>query len=148
MIAVDSNVLVYAHRVETPKHQPALQWLTHLAEGPVPWGLPVFCLGEFFRVVTHRAVFDPPSTLDQALQAVNGLLESPSIRLLTPSSGHPQLLEDMLRAAQATGNLVFDAQIAAVCRENGVSRLLTDDRDFARFEAIEVVSLEQAPGTS
>jgi toxin-antitoxin system PIN domain toxin len=148
MIAVDTNILVYAHRVEAPKHKRALQWLTSLAEGTLPWGLPVFCLGEFVRVVTHRAIFDPPSTLDQALQAVAGLLESPGIRLLTPSSNYPQLLEGMLRSAQATGNLVFDAQIAAVCRENGVSRLLTEDRDFARFADIELISLEQTAPTS
>lgn len=66
MIAVDSNILVYAHRKSLSRHGWALDWIKHLAEGNVPWGLPVFCLGEFARIVTHPRVLDPPSTLDQA----------------------------------------------------------------------------------
>lgn len=63
MIAVDTNVLIYAHREEMPYHSQALAWLRHLAEGQEPWVTPVFCLGEFIRVVTHPRVFDPPTPL-------------------------------------------------------------------------------------
>lgn len=137
MIAVDTNILVYAHRTETPKHKPALEWLHHLTEGDVPWALPVFCLGEFIRVVTHRRIFDPPSTLDQALEALQGLLESPSLRLLTPGPSYFDHLASMLRVSEATGNLVYDAQIAALCREHGVDTILTEDRDFQRFPKLK-----------
>ena len=67
MIAVDTNILVYAHRKELPDHALALSRLTELAQGRTPWAMPVFCLGEFLRVVTHPRIFDPPSTLDEAL---------------------------------------------------------------------------------
>jgi toxin-antitoxin system PIN domain toxin len=146
VIAVDTNILVYAHRTEAPKHERALQWLTNLAEGNIPWCLPVFCLGEFVRVVTHRSIFEPPSSLQQALEALDGLLASPSIRLLSPASHYFELLSKTLRSAEATGNMAFDAQIAAVCREHGVRTLLTADRDFSRFVGLYVLTLDADPG--
>jgi len=145
VIAVDTNILVYAHRTGAPKHERARQWLVSLAEGDVPWGLPVFALGEFVRVTTHRAIFSPPSTIEQAAAALENLLESPSIRLLNPGPDYPRHLLHLIRSAAATGNLAFDAQMAALCREHGVDRLLTEDRDFARFPELRLISLEQDP---
>ena len=145
MIAVDTNVLVFAHRLDSAYHAQAAAWLRFLAEGEEPWGIPIFCLGEFVRVVTHRRVFDPPSTLEQAIDAVDALLESPSARILMPEGGHWSLLRASLLAAEATGNLVFDAQIAALCREHGVERLLSQDRDFRRFPELNLVTLDVVP---
>jgi toxin-antitoxin system PIN domain toxin len=145
MIAVDTNVLVYAHRDHLSQHGRALEWLTYLAEGHLPWAIPVFCLGEFVRVVTHTRIFDPPSSLKQALSALEGLLQSPTLRLLNPGPRYPALFDEMVRAADTRGNLVFDAQIAAVCQEQGVSKLLTLDRDFARCPRIEILTLDASP---
>ena len=69
MIAVDTNVLVAAHLEDLPKHRLALERLSELASGDTPWAVPVFCFGEFARVVTHPRLFDPPSTLDEAIAA-------------------------------------------------------------------------------
>jgi toxin-antitoxin system PIN domain toxin len=145
MIAVDTNVLVYAHRAESTRHLRARTWLGSLAEGDAPWAIPVFCLGEFVRIATHRRVFDPPSTLEQAIDAVDAILESPSVRLLAPTPVNWPLLRAALVAGDATGNLVFDAQIAALCREHGIERILTEDRDFARFSFLKVVSRADEP---
>jgi toxin-antitoxin system PIN domain toxin len=145
MIAVDTNVIVYAHRAGSSRHTRARTWLGYLAEGEAPWAIPVFCLGEFIRIATHRRVFDPPSTLPQAIDAVDAMLESPSVRLLAPTSVHWPLLRAALLAGDATGNLVFDAQIAALCREHGIERILTEDRDFTRFSFLKVVSLAEEP---
>lgn len=145
MIAVDTNVLVYAHREETPHHEQAVKWLRVLAENTKPWGLPVFCLGEFVRVVTHPKVFDPPSSLEKAFAAVEALLQSPSARVLYPGVDFPGLFADSTHRADARGNLVFDAQIVAVCREHGISELLTLDRDFARFADIDTRSVVDPP---
>jgi toxin-antitoxin system PIN domain toxin len=145
MIAVDTNVLVAAHRSDAARHQQALAWVRFLAERREPWGIPIFCIGEFVRVVTHRRVFDPPSTIAQAIDAVDALLESPSVRVLAPSTGHWPLLRASIVAGEATGNLVFDAQIAALCKENGVERLLSEDRDFRRFPELNLVTLDVAP---
>ncbi|MDE0123196.1 MAG: PIN domain-containing protein [Bryobacterales bacterium] len=133
MIAVDTNVLVYAHRSEMPLHRAARARLTALAESPARWAIPVFCLGEFLRVLTHPKLFNPPHSADEASEALTRLLASPSAMVLCPGTGYPQLLAEAIREGNAVGNLVFDAQIVALCREHGVYRLLTQDRDFDRF---------------
>ncbi|MGD2122625.1 MAG: PIN domain-containing protein [Gemmatimonadota bacterium] len=145
MIALDTNVLVYAHREEFSEHSQALKWLQHLAPRGVPWGLTVFSLGEFLRVVTHPRVFDPPSPLPEALGALNALRASPGLRLLSPGRSYPEHLAHAVEIGRATGNLAFDAQIAAVCREQGVSRLVTRDRDFSRFPWMEIIDLDEDP---
>lgn len=133
MIAVDSNVLIAAHRVEHPAHEKARSRLTEIAEGPVPWGLPIFCVPEFLRVVTHPRVFTPPTSLETALAFIDRLVESPGLRLLFPGGDFWSHLRRLIVQADARGNLVFDAQIAAVCLEHGALTLLSGDRDFARF---------------
>lgn len=133
MNAVDTNVLIYAHRAEMPLHDVGVARLTELAEGDAPWGIPIFCVGEFVRVVTHARVFVPPTTLVQALAFIGALAESPSMRFLAPDAEYWSLFSTIATAANATGNLAFDAQIAAVCVAHG-ARLITADRDFSRFE--------------
>jgi hypothetical protein len=145
MLALDTNILVYAHREELPEHRRALKWLQYLATGDVPWALTAFSLGEFLRVVTHPRVFDPPSSLEDALGALAALADSPACRILSPGVRFPSRFADAVRVGRATGNLAFDAQIAAVCREHGVGRLLTRDRDFSRFPWIQIVDLEEEP---
>lgn len=133
MIAVDTNVLVYAHREELPQHRAAHARVVALAEGHTLWGIPVFCVTEFVRVVTHPRLFDPPYGADEACRAMERLLEAPTVRLLVPGPAFPARFAEAVREADAVGNLVFDAQIVAVCREAGVTCLVTEDRDFARF---------------
>ena len=133
MIAVDTNILVYAHREGLPLHAAARERLVALAEGDAAWAIPVFCLGEFIRVSTHPKLFDPPFSAAEACDAMGRLLASPSLRILTPGPRYWGLLAAAIREADARGNLVFDAQIVAVCRESGASALLTEDRDFDRF---------------
>ena len=141
MTAVDTNILVYAHREELPQHRAAYERLRALAEGDSLWGIPVFCLGEFVRIITHPKLFDPPYSADEACEALERLLEAPGLRVLHPGPGFPTLFADAVRNANAIGNLVFDAQIVAVCRETGVSALITEDRDFARFSGFKTRNL-------
>lgn len=144
MIAVDTNILVYADRSELPHHPRALAALRQLAEGRDAWALPVFCLGEFVRVVSHPRLFDPPTPAGEAVAAVAALLESPSVRLLSPGRRYWGLFAELVGEGGVSGNLVFDAQIAAVCLEHGARTLLTEDRDFARFPRITVRPLPSA----
>lgn len=146
MIGVDTNILVYAHREEAEHHALAVAWLRHLAEGPAPWALPVFVLGEFLRVVTHPKLFDRPTSPATALDFLGALLDSPTARPIAPGRLFPRLLADTVLAAEARGNLVFDAQIAALCREHGVGRLLTRDRDFQRFPGLDPLLMTSPPG--
>jgi hypothetical protein len=144
MIAVDTNVLVYAHRAEAPLHGPGFEELRALSEGPAAWAIPVFALGEFLRVVTHPAVFRPPSKLPQALGFLDGLLASPSLQVLSPGPRYWLLLRETIADSGARGNSVFDAQIAAVCREHGVPTILTEDREFRRFSGISIRRLRRS----
>jgi uncharacterized protein len=101
----------------------------------------VSCLGEFLRVITHPRVFDPPFTTDEACEALTRVLRSPSVVILLPGERFWPLLRQEVTGADAVGNLVFDAQIAALCLEVGVSTLLTEDRDFARFDNLSTTRL-------
>jgi uncharacterized protein len=144
LIAVDTNILLYAHREEFPLHEAALSAVTQLAEGPAAWALPIFVVGEFLRVATHPRVLDPPSPERDAVDAIAGLLASPSVRVLSPGDRYWALLREAMLDAPARGNLVFDAQIVAVCREYGVNTILTEDRDFRRFSGVAVRRLGNA----
>lgn len=142
MIAVDTNILVYAHHSEAPQHPVALETLRSLTEGDTVWGLPIFVIGEFLRIVTHpRGPLRRPSTPEQAMLAVDGLVEGPRARVLMPGPRYLSLLRKLVLEAKAGGNLVFDAQVAAVCLEHGATTVLTEDRDFSRFPGLTVRGL-------
>ena len=141
MIAVDTNVLLYADREETPQHRAALRALRRLAEGHEAWAIPIQCVGEFLRVVSHDRVFQPPTPIGEALASIESLLASPSARVLVPGGRYLRILREVIERAEVRGNLVFDAQIAAVCLEHGATTLLTEDRDFTRFQEIKPLSL-------
>ena len=138
MIALDTNILVYARREETPHHMRAKQILKEFAEGEQPWALPWPCIYEFIRVVTHPRVFDPPTDLESALDDLDSLLQSPSLTLLQEGPRHPVFMQRFLRSGEAASNLAHDAHIAALIAEHGVTELWTADRDFARFLGIHV----------
>ena len=113
MIAVDTNILVYADREESALHAEALQAVRRLAEGDEAWAIPVFCVGEFLRVVSHDRLFDPPTPVMEAMDSVDSLLASPSSRLLAPGDRYLPLLRQLIAESHVQGNLVYDAQIAA-----------------------------------
>jgi toxin-antitoxin system PIN domain toxin len=136
VIAVDTNVLVYARRQETAHHAMASRLLKRLAEGAEPWAIPWPCVYEFVRVVTHPRVFDPPSDLDEVLEDLDSLLTSPTLTLLGEGPAHVAQFRRVLAEGDARGNLAHDAHIAALVIEHGVKELLTSDRDFARFPGI------------
>lgn len=137
MKAVDTNVLVFAEITTTPHHDKALDLLTGLAEGSLPWAIPWPCVYEFLRIVTHPRVFHPAVPLERALDDLGRILGSPSLLLLHETSRHPRVMREVLERSAANGNLVHDAHIAALCLEHGVSELLTGDRDFARFPELQ-----------
>ena len=70
MIAVDTNLLVYAHRRDAEFHVAAAHQVASLAEGRSAWAIPWPCLHEFFAIATHPKIYDPPSTRDQAIAQI------------------------------------------------------------------------------
>jgi toxin-antitoxin system PIN domain toxin len=138
VIAVDTNVLVYARRQETSHHARARDLVRKLAEGHEPWAVPWPCIYEFLRVVTHPRIFAPPTKLEDAIEDLESLFESPSITLLGESPAHAGHLRRMVLEGRAAGNLAHDAHIAALAIEHGVQELWTTDRDFTRFPGLRV----------
>jgi hypothetical protein len=138
VIALDTNILVYARREETAHHARAREILKEFAEGVQPWALPWPCIYEFIRVVTHPRVFDPPTDLENVLGDLESLLQSPSLTLLREGPRHFVFMQRLLTAGQAGGNLAHDAHIAALVMEHGVNELWTADQDFARFAGVRV----------
>ena len=140
MIAVDTNILVYAHREDAAFHERARARLTRLAEGRGSWAIPWPCLHEFLAVVTHPRIYAPPTPLPRAIDQVDAWLESPSLVLLAESTDHWPQLRDLLAAGRIAGALVHDARVAALCRQHGVRELWSADRDFSRISGVPVVN--------
>lgn len=137
MIAIDTNILVYAHREDSPFHMEAERCMVRIAEGKAPWALPWPCVHEFYSIVTHPRIYDPPTPGKIAIDQIEAWLESPSLVLLSESGMYWGRLKHIIDTAQVAGPMVHDARIAALCLENGVTTLLTADRDFGRFPMLE-----------
>jgi toxin-antitoxin system PIN domain toxin len=140
-LAIDTNVLLYAHRREAPGHVAATRRLASLVASGQPIGLPWPCVYEFLRVSTHPRVYDPPATVEQALGFLRALLRAPSVALLSETDRHGEILETVLASSGVSGNLIHDAHIVALALEHGYDEILTEDRDFERFPEIRVVRL-------
>lgn len=140
MIAVDTNILVYAHREDAPFHTVAVRRLTELAEGRSPWAVPWPCLHEFFAVITHPRIYDPPTPFDRALDTIDAWMEVPTLLLLSEAEDYWPQLRSLIAAGKVVGPRVHDARVAALCRQHGVRELWSADRDFSRFAALKVVN--------
>lgn len=138
MIAVDTNLLVYAHREDSPWHSAALEVLTELAEGSSQWAIPWPCVHEFLSIVTHPRIYRPPTPIHIAFQALRAWKASPMLRLIGEGADHLDRLEDLVLGAKAVGPMVHDARIAALCLSHGVRQLWSADRDFSRFPALKI----------
>lgn len=138
MIAVDTNLLVYAHREDSPWHEPAFARLVELAEGRAPWVIPWPCLHEFLAIVTHPRIYAPPTPVSAAIDQIEAWLESPSLHLLAEAEGYWPTLRTALQTGRIAGPQVHDARVAALCRLHGVRELWTADRDFSRFPDLPI----------
>ncbi len=133
MIAVDTNLLVYAHRQDSLWHAQASVRVAELAESAAPWAIPAACLHEFLAIVTHPHIYRPPTPLARALDQVDAWRESPSLVLLTETEGYWPVLRRVLERSKAAGATIHDARVATLCLHHGVRELWTADRDFSRF---------------
>lgn len=137
MIAVDTNVLVYAHRRESRYHEICSALITSLAEGGSRWAIPWPCIYEFFSVVTNPRIWkDAASTPVQAGMQIEAWLQSPTLELLRETDTFADVLLALIRLPRVRGPIVHDARVAALCLAHGVEVLLTKDRDFRIFSKL------------
>ena len=138
MIAIDTNILVYAHRKDSAFHSKASALLKEIAESKTSWAIPYPCLHEFYAVVTHTKIFNPPTPVDSAIEQMEAWLESPSLHLLGEAFGYFEILKQKLIAGKLQGPKVHDARIASICIQNGVNLLYSSDRDFNKISGLKI----------
>jgi uncharacterized protein len=138
VIAVDTNILVYAHRVESPFHEHASDAVRSLAEGRRSWAIAWPSIHEFIGVVTHPKILTEPSTLAQAFKQIDAWQGSERLILLSEGINHHITLRQICVEGKVKGPMIHDARIAAICIDHGITELWSADRDFSRFPQIKV----------
>jgi len=138
MIALDTNLLVYAHRAENPFHSAAAKLVRELAESKAAWAIPWPCLHEFYSVITNPRAHPVPTPMDVAFNQIEIWLESPTLHLLAETPEHWPYLRQLIAKAKVQGPMVHDARIAALCLAHGMRELWSADRDFSRFPSLRV----------
>ena len=134
MIAVDTNVLIYAHRRESRVGDSAHALMVGLAEGDRLWAIPWPCCYEFMSVVTNRRIWkDEATTPERAWRQLQAWTASPSNRRIGETDDFAITLGKFVCRPHVVGGVVHDARIAALCVAHGVEALLTRDRDFSLF---------------
>ncbi|MFT5469094.1 MAG: putative nucleic acid-binding protein [Verrucomicrobiales bacterium] len=133
MIALDTNILVHAHRRDSALHLEAVACVRALAESPAPWAICFHSLVEFYGVATNAKIWTQASSAIQAADQIDAWRESPSLRIPTDSHEDLTRLLEMAARAKVAGPMIHDARIANCCLVNGISELWTIDRDFSRF---------------
>jgi toxin-antitoxin system PIN domain toxin len=138
MLAMDTNVLVYAHRRETAEHPVAQDLMRDLAGDTSAWAIPWPCVYEFYSALTNARIWKrSASTPAQASAQLQAWFNAPGLRLLTETEGFSGVLLALLQRPRVRGPVVHDARVAALCIAHGVARLVSRDRDFSLFPALE-----------
>ena len=132
MILLDVNILVHAHRTDAPRHVEIRTWLEDVINGDQAYGISDIVLSGFLRIVTHPAVFNPPSSMHEALDFCAEVRNQPHCINVAPGERHWRIFTDLCLESGAKGNLVPDAYLAALAIESG-SEWITTDRDYSRF---------------
>lgn len=135
MVLPDVNILVYAHREDSPQHTRTYRWLTTLLRADEAYGMSDYVLSGFLRIVTHPRIFEDPSSLDAALAFATQVRDRPNCVTVKPGPRHWEIFTRLLADCDAKGNLIPDAYFAALAIENGCE-WVTMDRDFARFSGL------------
>lgn len=135
MILIDVNVLVYAFRQDASGHDAYRRWLEQRVGSDQAYGLAESVLAGFLRVVTNPKVFRQPSPLDTALRFTDELRDQPNCVIIAPDRRHWEIFTRLCRAANAKGNLIPDAYLAALAIESG-SEWISTDRDYSRFPGL------------
>jgi hypothetical protein len=135
VILPDVSVLVYAYREDAPGHEAYRHWLEDAVASHESFGVSELVLSGFLRVVTHPGVFTPATPVAEALGFVEALRGQPNCVRLAPGPRHWEIFSHLCRDADARGNLVQDAYLAALAIESG-SEWVTTDRDYSRFPGL------------
>ncbi|HEX3609773.1 MAG TPA: TA system VapC family ribonuclease toxin [Solirubrobacterales bacterium] len=132
---LDANLLLYAVHRRAAQHEAAAAWLTEQLNGSRRVGLPWQSLAAFLRISTHPRAFERPLDAATAWERVSDWLTAPTAWIPQPGSRHATLLGELVTRYEARGNLIPDAQLAALALEHGLT-VFSADTDFARFAEV------------
>jgi toxin-antitoxin system PIN domain toxin len=138
VLLLDVNVVVAAHRVDHAQHAITRPWFDDLLDGTERFSVPTVVWGSFVRLATSRRVFPRPTPLRETFEFVEAVCAQEHHVLLSPGPKHLELLRHICEEADASGDLIPDAVLAAIALEHGCV-VASMDRDFARFPSIDFV---------
>ncbi len=138
MIAIDTNLLIYAHRTALPEHRAAQRAIQRASRDPRGWGITLPSIAEFWSVVTHPAASGGPSTPRQARGFLHELIVGAGASLWMPREGFWERLLELAGQLRVAGPRVFDLQIALTAIENGAVEVWTHDSRFVAFPGLRV----------
>ncbi|MBI1736439.1 MAG: PIN domain-containing protein [Candidatus Rokubacteria bacterium] len=132
---VDANILLFAVDARSPHHPRAVAWLGEQLNGPRRVAFPWLTLAAFVRIATNARASERPLTPSEAWRLVEDWLACDTAWIPNPTERHAEVLGRLITRYDLRGNLVTDAQVAALAIEHGLT-VCSADTDFARFEEI------------
>ena len=138
MVALDTSVLAYAVNRHAPGHVRAATVVEELVNGDRPWALPWSVVHEFLHIVTHPHAVARVLKPSDAWGFVGLVVASPSVRLLSPTDRHAQVMVEVLGSTPVDAGLPPGFETAVLLREHGVRELLSADRGMRRFPFLSV----------
>lgn len=138
MLLLDVNVVIASHRADHPQHELTIGWLDAIVAARETFAIPNGVWASFLRLVTSGRAFPEPSPLNDAFAHIDAFRAHPSHRSLEPGPLHMSSLRRVCEDADARGDLVADAVLAAIALEHGCA-IASFDRDFTRFAAVRHV---------
>ena len=137
--AVDVNPLLYASDTSSSLYDAARSFLEGVAAGPELVYLFWPTAMAYVRIATHPSIFGHPLTSREAVGNLTSLLGLPHVRSPGEPSDFWATFSIVANEVAPRGNLVPDAHIVALMRANGVSGIWTHDRDYFKFDGINVL---------
>lgn len=147
MFLLDVNVALAAHRGDHPNHHTVRPWFDRLLAGDEPFTVPNTVWASFLRLTTNRRIFEVPSTLSEAFAFITATATQPHHLPVGPGPRHLALLRELCEEADASGDLIPDAVLAAIAAEHHCE-VVTLDRDFARFTSVRHLRPAGGPSAS
>lgn len=135
MLLLDVNVLVASHRDDHPDHEATRAWFDRMLGAERSFAVPAFAWGSFLRITTNRRIFATPTPRADAFAFIDAVRAQPRYLPVAPGPRHLDLLAELCDEADATGDLIPDAVLAAIAAEHACT-IITLDRDFARFRSV------------
>lgn len=136
--SLDVNVLLYASDRSSDRHVRARRFVETCAAGPEILCLTWPTMMSYLRIATHPRIFSAPLSPDEALGNISALVALPHVRAVAETDGFLDAYKHVAGEMPVRGNLVPDAHVAAILLQHGVRTLYTNDRDFRKFQSLEV----------